>query len=47
MDRRKGSGMSPFEPVKIRPLIKDDLKTMIAIDEKFLGENEKDYSFIS
>jgi len=38
--------MSPFEPVKIRPLKKEDLKTMIEIDERVLGENWKDYSFM-
>jgi ribosomal protein S18 acetylase RimI-like enzyme len=35
--------MGPFEPMKIRPLKREDLKTIIEIDEKFLGENRKDY----
>jgi predicted N-acetyltransferase YhbS len=35
--------MSPFEPMKIRPLKKEDLKTIIEIDEDVLGENRKDY----
>jgi predicted N-acetyltransferase YhbS len=35
--------VSPLENTKIRPLKKEDLKTIIEIDEKILGENRKDY----
>jgi len=32
-----------MENLKIRPLKKEDLKTIIEIDEKVLGENRRDY----
>ena len=35
--------MNSLENMKIRPLKKGDLKTIIEIDEKVLGENRKDY----
>jgi predicted N-acetyltransferase YhbS len=35
--------MDPLENMKVRPLKKEDLKTIIEIDEKVLGENRKDY----
>jgi len=35
--------MSPLENMKIRSLKKEDLETIIEIDEKVLGENRRDY----
>ena len=35
--------MNSLENMKIRPLKKGDLKTIIEIDEKVLGENRRDY----
>jgi predicted N-acetyltransferase YhbS len=35
--------MNPLENMKIRPLKKEDLETIIEIDEKILGGNRKDY----
>jgi predicted N-acetyltransferase YhbS len=35
--------MDPLKDVKIRSLEKEDLETIIEIDEKILGENRKDY----
>ena len=35
--------MNPLENMTIRPLKKEDLETIIEIDEKILGENRKDY----
>ena len=35
--------MNPLERMEIRPLKKEDLETIIEIDEKDLGENRKDY----
>jgi len=39
----EGRIMNPLENMKIRPLEKEDLGTIIEIDEKVLGENRKDY----
>ncbi len=35
--------MNSLKNMKIRPLKKEDLETIIEIDEKVLGENRKDY----
>ncbi len=35
--------MNPLENLKIRPLKREDLETIIEIDEKVLGESRKDY----
>lgn len=35
--------MFSLENMKIRPLIKEDLKDIVEIDEKVLGENRKSY----
>jgi predicted N-acetyltransferase YhbS len=39
----EGRIMNPLENMKIRPLKRGDLETIIEIDEKVLGENRKDY----
>jgi len=43
MDKIRRSIMSPLENMKIRSLKKEDLETIIEIDEKVLGENRRDY----
>jgi len=35
--------MNPLKNMKIRPLEKKDIETIVEIDEKVLGENRRDY----
>ena len=35
--------MNPLKNMKIRPLKKKDIETIVEIDEKVLGENRRDY----
>jgi predicted N-acetyltransferase YhbS len=35
--------MNPLKDMKIRPLKKKDIETIVEIDEKVLGENRRDY----
>jgi predicted N-acetyltransferase YhbS len=35
--------MNPLKNIKIRPLKKKDIETIVEIDEKVLGENRRDY----
>jgi hypothetical protein len=35
--------MNPLENLIIRPLKREDLETIVKIDEKILGENRRDY----